>query len=319
MSTFDTWRAFSRFEREVSRNRRYIRSEQADRFLDGVRSTCSSRESHLSKGRGFWRAQLGHAWRSIDDIDDEIPSAYSPDRMKPLSDRALEGRANPKGIPVLYLCSNKEAAMSEVRPWLGSMISLAQFETTKPLKVVDCTRSSEQRTLIYFDEPSDDEIDSAVWSEIDRAFTKPVTRSDDSSEYVATQILTELFQDAGFDGIAFRSAFGERSINLALFDLESAVVTYGQLFEVTSAKLNFQERDNPYWVRSAHRSKSRKSKTHRKRLPPDGRPDLEGSRTSIVDPKRAFRLHVFRVGADLLVSLIVATSPVKADIRRPLV
>jgi len=152
--------------------------------------------------------------------------------MKPLSDRALEGRANPKGIPVLYLCSNKEAAMSEVRPWLGSMISLAQFETTKPLKVVDCTRSSEQRTLIYFDEPSDDEIDSAVWSEIDRAFTKPVTRSDDSSEYVATQILTELFQDAGFDGIAFRSAFGERSINLALFDLESAVVTYGQLYQL---------------------------------------------------------------------------------------
>jgi len=72
-----------------------------------------------------------------------------------------------------------------------------------------------------------------------------VTRSDDSSECVTTQILTELFRYAGYDGIAFRRAFGEHSINLALFDLESAVISSGQLFEATSVKVNFQERGNP--------------------------------------------------------------------------
>lgn len=259
-NVFDSWKAFSNFERAVSRNRRYIRTRDADRFLEGVRASCSSRQGNISEGRGFWRAQLGHSWRFIDEIGGEIPAAFSSNRMKPLSDRALEGRANSKGIPVLYLCTNKEAAMSEVRPWLGSMISLAQFETTRSLRVVDCTRTKVQRTSLFIEPPPDEEVDQIVWSDIDRAFTKPVTRSDDSGEYVATQILTELFRDEGFDGIAFRSAFGEHSTNMALFDLSSAEVTYGQLFEATQAKLNFQERDNPYWVKSVLKSHSNRTK-----------------------------------------------------------
>jgi hypothetical protein len=214
----------------------------------------------ISKGRSFWRAQSGHEWRNIEGISGQIPAAFSPDRMKPLKDRAMEGRANSKGIPVLYLCTNKDAAMSEVRPWLGSMISLANFSTMKNLKLVNCASESDKRRHFFFDDIPADEFDEAVWSDIDRAFTKPVTRSDDSGEYVATQILTELFLDEGFDGIAYRSAFGEHSMNLALFDLDSAEVQGGELFEVTSAKLNFRERDAPYWVRSATKPRSPKAK-----------------------------------------------------------
>jgi hypothetical protein len=61
--------------------------------------------------------------------------------------------------------------------------------------------------------------------------------------------LVELFRDEGFDGIAYRSAFGERSTNLALFDLECAELKSCQLHEVTNVKMNFVERDNPYWVK----------------------------------------------------------------------
>lgn len=86
----------------------------------------------------MWRAQVGHTWRYLEEIEDVIPSAYPPDRMKPLTDRAAEGRANPKGIPMLYLCTSKDAAMSEVRPWLGSMISLGNFEIKRDLLIADC-------------------------------------------------------------------------------------------------------------------------------------------------------------------------------------
>lgn len=263
MAEFDTWRAFANFEREVSRDRRYVRAQTAERFLLAVRNSCESRRSHISKGRGLWRAQAGHGWRHIPEIDDEIPAAFPKERMKPLEDRAMEGRSNPKGIPVLYLCSNKEAAMSEVRPWIGSLISLGHFEITRNLTVVDCTRDHEKTGLFYFEEHPEEEWDLAVWAQIDSAFTKPVTRSDDRDEYVATQILSELFRDEGFDGIAYKSAFGERSTNFALFDRESAELRSCQLFEVTQAKLNFRERDNPYWVRSAKASKSKKQRARR--------------------------------------------------------
>lgn len=89
-----------------------------------------------------------------------------------------------------------------------------------------------------------------------RHFQSPVARSDDQGEYVATQILSELFLDEGYDGIAYRSAFGESSLNIALFRLEDAEMTYCELHEVTSARFNFQPRANPYWVRAARKAKN---------------------------------------------------------------
>lgn len=139
--------------------------------------------------------------------------------------------------------------MSEVRPWLGSMISLGYFQIQRDLSLVDCTRNSTQTQKFYFTAPERELWDDIVWSDIDRAFTTPVTRVDDSGDYVATQILVELFRDQGFDGIAYGSAFGERSTNLALFDLSCAELHSCQLHEVSSVKMNFRERDGPYWVK----------------------------------------------------------------------
>jgi hypothetical protein len=256
--TFKTWQAFSNFERDVRKNRRFVRSPDADEFLSAVRQTVSNRKSKISRDRGLWRAQLGFTWRYLDEIGDEIPAAFPPERMKPLRDRASEGRANPKGIPMLYLCSNRDAAMSEVRPWLGSLISLGYFRTKRDLALVDCTRNPIRDLAVFLERPEAQEWDDIVWSEIDRAFTTPVSNSDDSCEYVATQILVELFREMGFDGIAYRSAFGERSTNIALFDLDAADLESCQLHEVSSLNVNFRERENPYWVKKkAAKSASR--------------------------------------------------------------
>lgn len=186
MDGFDSWKAFQKFEKEVSRDRRYIRSKEAEDFLEDVRSMLQTRVSRISKGRSFWRAQIGNDWRYEEQIKDQIPAAFKSNRMKPLSDRAMEGRANSKGIPVLYICSNKKAAMSEVRPWVGSMISLGRFVTTKNLRLVDCSKMPTDVRVIFAPPPREDWT-KRVWSEIDRAFTKPVTRSDDTGDYVATQ------------------------------------------------------------------------------------------------------------------------------------
>lgn len=84
----------------------------------------------LPKDAHLWRAQLGHDLRpeyAGEELIDYFPTAYKPERMKPLRDSAREGRANPKGIPYLYIATDKETAMSEVRPWIGSIISAGCF------------------------------------------------------------------------------------------------------------------------------------------------------------------------------------------------
>ena len=246
-SAFDDHSAYTRFATDVIYKKRYIRSVSTERFLRSVRKTIPSRTSNYSKAKSFWRAQAGSTLEHDNELGGEVRAPFKPERMMPLPDRALEGRANPKGKPVLYLCSNKEAAMSEVRPWLETFISVGKFTTTKELKLVNCTKhASEDMHFSLFDDPPKSDWDEIVWSEIDKAFTTPVTRSDDSADYVPTQILAELFREEGYDGILYRSAFGERSVNLALFDLDSARLGDRELHQVSSAKFNFRERGRRY-------------------------------------------------------------------------
>ncbi|MFZ0569740.1 MAG: RES domain-containing protein [Rhodomicrobium sp.] len=44
--------------------------------------------------------------------------------MKPIPNWLSEGRANPRGIPYLYLASTRDTALAEVRPWIGSHITV---------------------------------------------------------------------------------------------------------------------------------------------------------------------------------------------------
>ncbi|MEL0613604.1 RES domain-containing protein [Marinomonas arenicola] len=115
----------------------------------------------------MWRAQNGHGWRPHYDEDPDtneqifvtdLVCPYPFERMKPLKGSASEGRANAKGIHCLYVTSDKETAMSEVRPWLGSIMSVGQFKLLKDLKVIVFAPNepvSKTDFPFYFSEPSD--------------------------------------------------------------------------------------------------------------------------------------------------------------------
>lgn len=175
---------------------------------------------------------------------------YLRDRMKPERDRAREGRVNPKGIPFLYLSNKKYTAVSETRPWIGAYISLAQFKPVRDLKIVNCWTDDLKRrkfTLSTGEEMSSvnyapEDMDPVVWQDVDRAFSEPITINDDSSSYTPTQIIAELFSTNGFDGIAYRSAFGNGH-NVALFDLDAAEIVEHTLllYKVKDLKVEFEE------------------------------------------------------------------------------
>ena len=168
--------------------------------------------------------------------------------MKSLPGRATEGRANPKGIPVLYLSSRKKTAMSEVRPWLGSLVSCAHFRTARALRLVDFSVNHRSSYKLYFSEPDAPKREEAVRTQIDRAFSEPTTSGDDTADYVPTQVIAELFKNEGYDGIAYKSAFGKNGYNIVLFDPSDAELTSCTLFEAESLKFSFEQSGNPYRV-----------------------------------------------------------------------
>ena len=250
--SFKSWNSYWAFSHIVRHRSRYIHSADVKDFLSNVLITSKERVRVIEAGSVFWRSQLGNDRRPVFQDGEEIaeePAPFSRERMKPVQYAASEGRANPKGIPYLYLATDKETAMSEVRPWLGSNISVGQFNTVKELRLIDCSVNHAKGGFFYFKEPSEKEKDFAVWAHIDRAFSEPVTLSDKSSDYVPTQIIAELFKSEGFDGVVYKSALSD-GFNLVLFDINAANIVNCSLYEAKEIKFSFSESANPYFIRS---------------------------------------------------------------------
>jgi hypothetical protein len=176
----------------------------------------------MKAGHLFWRAQLGH------------------DRMKPCAKKASDGRVNPKGIACLYLATKQKTAVLEVRPLVGSYVSVAQFKVLKDLRLVGCS-AKELGDLEYIlkKDPTPEDTEKQVWSNINRAFSEPVERGDDSLDYIPTQIITEVFKLNGFDGIGYKSSYGEDGFNVALFDVAAADVTECRLYRIKDVSVTF--------------------------------------------------------------------------------
>jgi hypothetical protein len=138
--------------------------------------------------------------------------------------------------------------MSEVRPWIGSYVSVGQFKTVHELAVIDCARQHDGFPF-HWEEPDPAARTDAVWIHIDRAFAEPMTRADDSADYAPTQILAELFKRAGLDGVVYRSNFGKDGFNIALFDPNAADLINCGLFQADEMRLTFKEADDFYFVR----------------------------------------------------------------------
>jgi len=212
------------------RRSRHVLDAKNRRFLDAVVETGAKRKGVIEKGAVLWRAQLGHVWRTeriLDDNEQEVDSVdveepFPPERMMPLPDRATEGRVNPKGIPCLYFSTDRDTAMTETRPWIGSFVSVAEFVMLRDLNVVDCSTASVRRALdLDGRDPGPDKWEEWVWQDINRAFSRPVTRTDDVAEYAPTQVLAEAFRSAGYDGIVYGSKLGIGK-TVAVFDLAVA-------------------------------------------------------------------------------------------------
>jgi hypothetical protein len=238
---------YRNFDHAVRRKLRYVRGVAHDEFLQAVLETGVRRQLSLTNNtylEGVWRAQLGNCWREVekDGKVQRVPYPYPKSRMKPIPEKVSDGRANPKGITCLYISTDYNTAVLEVRPLIGSYVTIAKMEITRSLKIVDFTSSRANFNDTWSVEPLD-KIEKAVWSDINDAFSKPVERSDDSLDYISTQILSELFKSNGLDGVAYKSSYGEAGFNTALFDLDSANVRDCFLCRVDDVSLKISHID----------------------------------------------------------------------------
>lgn len=253
MKNFKSWKAYREFEKKVIEDQRHIFDSEINYFFKVVITTAKEREKNIRSGSVLWRAQLGNSLRPLRNEEGkyiiDIPTSFGPKRMIPQQGKASEGRSNPKGIPYLYLSTSKETAMAEVRPWIGSLISLSQIKILNDLTLIDCSKNHREKFIFSKVVIDPKDTNDVVWSHIDTAFSKPVERNDFSADYAPTQILSELFKNKGYNGIIYNSYLGN-GLNIALFDIESAKVLNSRLYKTEDIDYEFIPSDNTTFFKS---------------------------------------------------------------------
>ncbi len=244
--------AWGEFKRYLVTENRFVLNKQQQLFVSNVIKAVQNRTTCLKQGEIWYRAR-----RCFEDYSGSHPKvegnkkiygrfpAKKEEMDAPPINSATDGRANPRQFPMLYLAKKEETAMTETRPFLGELITLAPFKLDCDLKVVDLVSTQfngknddicqmEQRGEI-----TSVEVENYIWEMIGHDFSIPTDPSDSDGKYVPTQYLAGVFKNAGFDGIMYSSALKKGGINLVLFDPCAANSQVGKIFCTSAIEYNF--------------------------------------------------------------------------------
>lgn len=158
----------------------------------------------------------------------------------PPKGKASHGRANPAGIPYLYMASEPETAVSEIRPHTGEFATVATFKVKNGLNVVDLRNP---KTLVSpFTTGLTEEIvrlraDLPFLEALGQELTRPVLPRSAATDYVPSQYLCEFIKKKGFDGVMYQSSVGSGK-NLALFNAEVAVFEDAKVYNVERVEVS---------------------------------------------------------------------------------
>lgn len=165
---------------------------------------------------------------------------YSLDKMgAPPKRLASHGRANPAGIPYLYLGSMPETAVAEVRPHTGEFACVADFNIPE-IKAVDLRNPRKLVSPFILEDAGaigQLRADLPLLERLGEELTRPVLPSGAAIDYIPSQYLCEFIKKSGFDGVVYRSSVSD-GINLALFDPETAEGGIVALYAVTKVSVS---------------------------------------------------------------------------------
>ncbi|MEN4522707.1 RES domain-containing protein [Pantoea agglomerans] len=211
VTEFDyTWK---KIKKSLETESRYFNSSLRT-FFDQIFSGVD--QTYISSGatvRTIDENYVMYRARAFDDYNKLEAELEHPERNfgPPPSARARAGRMNAPGVPVFYGAASRETAIAEVRPAVGSVVVVAPFRPTRPMRILDL--SALEHIVIkegsLFDPETRGQIEvTSFLRTLSRKLTVPVTAARTDSEYLITQAVSEylsISDSLNLDGIMFHS------------------------------------------------------------------------------------------------------------------
>jgi len=231
----DGWRhgaLWHRFREAILHRQRFF-NDPAKEFLaeifDGIQN-----QSDIDNKPAFYRLSpadepLFYRARIVADEEAFRAIAEDPAGLMGPPPRPLRraGRMNAAGIAVFYGATEKDTAVAELRPAVGSLISLAAFRVHRPIYVLDLTRFTRAgRQLDIF--AKNQMVRATQWAFMQSfasEISQPILPGDEHLEYVPAQVVAEYLTNQSMrwrgtevtpDAIIFRSAQREGGKNIAV-------------------------------------------------------------------------------------------------------
>lgn len=149
----------------------------------------------------------------------------------PSSDNTRAQRANQAGNPVLYMASDTQTALAEVRAWKGAVVAVGEMRIVKDVSVLDL-REVPRIESPFFDTDLAWRLETnALFRRFGEELSRPILPDEPEAQYARTQHLCDLVRKAGYGGIAYPSAMGP-GYNVVLFDPAAAVAEDIEYFTV---------------------------------------------------------------------------------------
>ncbi|WP_157766371.1 RES family NAD+ phosphorylase [Pedobacter ginsengisoli] len=194
------------FSDEIKTRNRFFIGEKID--TDRLESVFERLAIYYPADTYFYRARIS---------DHQLPPS---ELGKPPQNHTTPGRANPIGIPYLYISESKETTLYETRVALHEGITVGKFVTTETINVVSLKNIADYGPFEILDRGFDLEefiLVRPYLMRLEHELSKPVRKLDVHLDYLPTQYLCEFIKSLGFDGVEYKSAMNSQGYNLAIF------------------------------------------------------------------------------------------------------
>ena len=167
----------------------------------------------------------------------EINSREAPIGKSP------SGRNNIEGVSYLYVSKDEKTACAELKSSPMDLISLATFELTQNMKIVDFAFDKRFKEK----EIEDDQLAlGLLFTRIMKSYITPVRNKEEDKTYKITQIISDHIRKMGVDGISYGSFYDRQGENYTFFNSHKKFFTFcgSRLLVNKSERVSFLDFEN---------------------------------------------------------------------------
>lgn len=225
-----------------------------DEFISELSKYIKFIDKNLDNSKKYYRARVGieevveKSWDEISglignytDVNFRIKYIpYSHDKISaPPVTKVEQGRLNRNNVSYLYIATDIETAISEVRPHPGHKVSVGCFRLKNTIRIADLNNSFQ-----FFSQNEESLKSYTFLNDIDKHLSMPVI-PEEKHMYLITQFFSDCFRKMNFDGISFTSSVGPGE-NFLIFNPENFeyIEDSASVFEVEKVEYAIKKINN---------------------------------------------------------------------------